>query len=136
MNGFNDESMGIGSFAGEWLQDTNETFSKRIHKSSNVNTEMLYFDVYRFEIDRSRQITGNIFAGIIGVLNCSQGSKEDCANSLLYQGKAMPEGWFRKQRMIIQCQNNTFDIEGDEFKSQPINSDRKGQAQYLSQRDC
>ena len=136
MNGFNDESMGIGSFAGEWLQDTNETFSKRIHKSYSVNTDMLYFDVYRFEIDRSRQITGNIFAGIIGVLNCSQGSKEDCANSLLYQGKAMPEGWFRKQQMIIQCQRNTFDIEGDEFKSQPINSDRKGQAQYLSQRDC
>ena len=48
----------------------------------------------------------------------------------------MPEGWFRKQQMIIQCQSNTFDIEGDEFKSQPINSDRKGQAQYLSQRDC
>ena len=34
MNGFNDESMGVGSFAGEWLQDTNETFSKRIGKEN------------------------------------------------------------------------------------------------------
>ncbi len=136
MKGFNDESMGIGSFAGEWLQDTNETFSRRVHKSYRLNTEKLYFDVYRFEIDRSRQITGNIFAGVIGVLSCSQGNKEDCAQSLLIQGKAKPEGWFKKQKMVIHCKSNTFDIEGDEFESQSINSDRKGQAQYLSQRNC
>ena len=136
MKGFNDEDMGVGNFASGWLQDTNETFSRRIHKSYSANPDMMYFDVYRFEIERGRQIAGNVFTGVIGAINCSQGSKEDCANSLLYQGKAMPEGWFRKQQMIIQCQSNTFDIEGDEFTRQTINADRKGQAQYLSQRDC
>ena len=96
----------------------------------------MYFDVYRFEIERGRQIAGNIFAGVIGAINCSQGSKEGCAHSLLRQGQAKPEGWFRKRQLIIHCKSNTFDIKGDGFKTQSISSDRKGQAQYLSKRYC
>lgn len=136
MNGFNDEYMGIGSFAGKWLQDTSKTFSKRVHKSKDITDGKLYFDVYRFEIERAKQITGNIFAGIIGAVNCSQGSSKDCAQSLLIQGQAKPEGWFRERKMIIDCKNKIFDIKGDGFKAQQINSDRKGQAQSLSKRYC
>ncbi len=136
MNGFNDESMGVGSFAGNWLQDTHKTFSKIVRKSYSFQDKKLYFNVYRFEIERGRQIAGNLFTGIIGAINCSQGSKEDCARSLLIQGQAKPEGWFRKRKLIINCTSNSFDIKGDGFKSQSISSDRKGQAQYLSKRYC
>ena len=136
MKGFNDGDMGVGNFASGWLQDTNETFSKKISKSYGIRDNNLYFDVYRFEIERGRQIAGNIFTGVIGAINCSHGSKEDCANSLLHQGQAKPEGWFRKRKLIIHCTSNTFDIKGDGFKTQSISSDRKGQAQYLAKRYC
>ena len=136
MNGFNDEYMGIGSFAGEWLQDTNETFSKRISKNNSIRDGKLYFDVYRFEIERGRQIAGNIFAGVLGAINCSQGSQSDCFNSLRSQGQAKPEGWFRERELTINCLSKTFDINDDGFKLQPISADRKGQAQYLSEKYC
>ena len=136
MNGFNSESMGVGSFAGEWLQDTSETFSKRSNISSKAKGGTLSYDVYRFEIERGRQIAGNVFAGLIGAITCSQGRKEDCAQSLLLQGQAKPEGWFRERRMIINCKSKTFNIKGDGFKTQQITADRKGQAQYLSERSC
>ena len=128
--------MGVGNFVSGWLQDTNETFSKRVGKSYGIRDSNLYFDFYRFEIERGRQIAGNVFTGVIGAINCSQGSKEDCANSLLRQGQAKPEGWFRKRKLIIHCTSNTFDIKGDGFKTQSISSDRKGQAQYLSKNYC
>ncbi len=136
MNGFNHESMGVGSFAGEWLQDTNETFSRvaRINRSSKG--KKLYFDVYRFEIERGRQIAGNIFSGVIGAISCSQGNPEECAQSLLLQGQAKPEGWFRERELVIDCYSKTFDIKGDGFRTQSISSDRKGQAQYLSRKYC
>ncbi len=136
MNGFNDESMGVGSFAGEWLQDTSETFSKRTSSSYGMKNGKLYFDVYRFEIERGRQITGNILSGVIGAISCSQGSAQECANSLLLQGQAKPEGWFRKRKMIIDCKSKNFDIKGDGFRAQPVSSDQKKQAQYLSRRYC
>ncbi|WP_320674094.1 Zn peptidase [Prochlorococcus sp. MIT 1341] len=136
MNGFNDESMGVGSFAGEWLQDTNETFSKRVGRSYKIKDRKLYFDVYRFEIERGRQIAGNIFAGVIGAINCSQGASEDCVNSLFLQGQAKPEGWFRKRKLTLNCTSKMFDIKGDGFKAQSIYSDRKGQAQNLAKRYC
>ncbi len=134
MNGFNDESMGVGRFAGEWLQDTRETFS-RVVKNPDYKHH-ISFDVYRFEIERGRQIAGNLFAGVLGAINCSQGSNEDCVNSLLLQGQSKPEGWFRARRLIIDCKRRTFDIKGDGFKTQFITSDRKGQAQYLFKRHC
>ncbi len=136
MNGFNHESMGVGNFAGEWLQDTNETFSKKIGQDYGIRRRSLYFDVYRFEIERGRQIAGNIFAGVIGVINCSQGSQETCANSLLLQGQAKPEGWFRERKLTIDCYSKTFDLKDDGFKRQSIRSDRKGQAQYLARKYC
>tara|TARA_Y100001968_G_C19396946_1_gene738863 strand:+ start:328 stop:1473 length:1146 start_codon:yes stop_codon:yes gene_type:complete len=136
MNGFNDESMGFGIFAGGWVQDTNHTFSKRVSKGTGIKGGNLYFDVYRFEIERGRQIAGNIFAGVIGVINCSQGSKKECTDSLRLQGQAKPEGWFRERKMMIDCSSKTFDIIGDGFKTQSINADRKGQAQYLARSHC
>ncbi len=136
MNGFNDESMGVGNFAGEWLQDTRETFSKKAPLNYGIQEEKLYFDVYRFEIERGRQIAGNVFSGVIGAINCSQGSSQDCARSLLLQGQAKPEGWFRARKMIINCKEKAFDILGDGFRTQGISSDRKGQAQYLFKRYC
>lgn len=136
MKGFNDESMGVGTITDGWLQDTKETFSRRDHRKSNFKSETLYFDVFRFEIERGRQVAGNIIAGVIGAINCSQGTKEECANSLLIQGQAKPEGWFRERKLILDCQNKIFDVKGDGFKPQQISADRKGQAQYLYKRYC
>ena len=45
---------------------TNETFSKRDNNKSYSNDGRIYFTVYRFEIERGRQIAGNIFSGVIG----------------------------------------------------------------------
>tara|TARA_Y100001968_G_scaffold330508_1_gene382592 strand:+ start:12708 stop:13859 length:1152 start_codon:yes stop_codon:yes gene_type:complete len=136
MSGFNDSSMGVGKFAGEWLQDTKETFSKRINKSNGIKGGVLFFDVYRFEIERGRQIAGNIVSGVIGFINCSQGTKANCANSIRAQGKAKPEGWFRERKLMINCSSKTFDIQSDGFKIQSISADRKGQAQYLYRKYC
>ena len=97
MNGFNDEHMGKGSLAGEWLQDTNETFSKRASKSYGIKGGKLYFDVYRFEIERGRQIAGNVLAGVIGAINCSQGSKERLRSISSSSGTSKARGMVQKE---------------------------------------
>ena len=59
------------------MEDSQVLDHPQMSKAKNAN---LYFDVYRFEIERGRQVAGNILAGVIGAINCSQGSKEECAN--------------------------------------------------------
>ena len=95
------------------------------------------FDVYRFEIERAGQVVGNALSAIAGVAICANGSTQACANTILFgQGKAKPQGWYRKRKLILSCSTGVFDIEGDGIKAQLVEADEKSQAQALRSRYC
>lgn len=93
-------------------------------------------EVYRFEIERSRQIAGNLFSAVLGVVSCGTGSSSSSANALKQQGKAKPEGWYRLRTMRIDCQRGTFDIDGDGIRRHPLKGDRKKQAAVIAAVSC
>ena len=99
-------------------------------------TAALTAKVYRFEIERGKQIAGNLFSAVLGVINCRSGSSGACANALLNQGQAMPEGWYRLRTMRIDCERGDFDIDNDGIRRQPWERDRKGQAAVIAARAC
>ena len=99
-------------------------------------TASLTAEVYRFEIERGKQIAGNLFSAVLGVINCRSGSSGACANALLNQGQAMPEGWYRLRTMRIDCERGDFDIDNDGIRRQPWEGDRKGQAAVIAARAC
>ncbi len=124
-----------------WNMDTSETFSRvtdrRGHrKPGSPGPETVTAEVYRFEIERGGQIAGNLFSAVLGVMNCSSGSSSSCAEALSQQGKAKPDGWYRLRTMRIDCARNTFDIDNDGIRRQPLKGDRKGQAVLIAQRAC
>ena len=119
--------------------DTKETFSRitdNVQGSDRLDGEYV-FDVYRFEIERAGQIIGNALSAMAGVAICANGSSQACANTILFgQGKAKPQGWYRKRKLILSCSTGVFDIEGDGIKAQLFEADQKGQAQALGSRYC
>lgn len=121
-----------GLTRGGWTMDTPETFSR----VSSQGARSVTAEVYRFEIERGGQIAGNLFGALLGVVNCSIGSSSSCANALLQQGKAKPDGWYRLRTMRIDCGQRNFDIDGDGLKRQPLKADRKAQAAVIALRFC
>ena len=138
ISGFNKISK-VGSSYDGWHQDTKETFSRitdNVQGSDRLDGEYV-FDVYRFEIERAGQIIGNALSAMAGVAICANGSSQACANTILFgQGKAKPQGWYRKRKLILSCSTGVFDIEGDGIKAQLFEADQKGQAQALGSRYC
>ena len=138
VNGFNKISK-IGSEYDGWMQDTKEAFSRPMKSGQSLaNADSEYeFDVYRFEIERAGQVIGNAFRALAGVAICANGSGQSCANTILFQqGKAKPNGWYRRRKLILSCSTGVFDIEGDGIKAQLVELDQKGQAQILRSRYC
>ena len=131
---------------GAWTMDTPDTFSRLLEPTGNGGqtaagrpaalTASLTAEVYRFEIERGKQIAGNLFSAVLGVINCRSGSSGACANALLNQGQAMPEGWYRLRTMRIDCERGDFDIDNDGIRRQPWEGDRKGQAAVIAARAC
>lgn len=138
ISGFNKIS-NVGSIYNGWHQDTNETFSRitgNVQGLDGLGGEYV-FDVYRFEIERAGQVVGNALSAIAGVAICANGSTQACANTILFgQGKAKPQGWYRKRKLTLSCPTGVFDIEGDGIKAQLVEADQKGQAQTLMSRYC
>ena len=138
ISGFNKISK-VGSSYDGWHQDTKETFSRitdNVQGSDRLGGEYV-FDVYRFEIERAGQIIGNALSAMAGVAICANGSSQACANTILFgQGKAKPQGWYRKRKLILSCSTGVFDIEGDGIKAQLVEADQKSQAQALRSRYC
>jgi len=135
-----------GMIHGGWSMDTPETFSRVTNRRGSRSSAMgdntprgprrVTAEVYRFEIERGRQIAGNLFSAVLGVVSCGTGSSSSCANALQQQGKAKPEGWYRLRTMRIDCQRGTFDIDGDGIRRQPLKGDRKKQAAVIAARSC
>ena len=138
VSGFNKISKAGSSYDG-WYQDTKETFSRLAgggHTLDDVRSEYV-FDVYRFEIERAGQVIGNTLSAIAGVAICANGSGQACANAIVFgQGKAKPQGWYRKRKLTLSCLTGIFDIEGDGIKAQLVDADQKSQAQALKSRYC
>ena len=138
ISGFNKISKAGSSYDG-WYQDTKETFSRLAgggQDLDNVRSEYV-FDVYRFEIERAGQIIGNTLSAITGVAICANGSGQACANTILFgQGKAKPQGWYRKRKLTLSCLTGIFDIEGDGIKAHVVDADQTSQAQALKSRSC
>ena len=138
ISGFNKGSK-VGSSYNGWYQDTSETFSRPTASVQGLNgfDGEYVFDVYRFEIERAGQVVGNALSAIAGVAICANGSSQACANTILFgQGKAKPQGWYRKRKLTLSCSTDVFDIEGDGIKAQLVEADQKGQAQALRSRYC
>lgn len=119
-----------------WVMDTAETFSKVLPLNPESPSKRVQARVYRFEIERGGQIAGNILSGLFGAASCALGSSDRCANSLQQVGKAKPDGWYRLRKLSLDCVNRSFDIEGDGIRRQPLQNDRKGQAQRIANRTC
>lgn len=119
-----------------WVMDTAETFSKVMPPNPESTSKRVRARVYRFEIERGGQIAGNILSGLFGAANCALGSADSCASSLQQVGKSRPDGWYRLRQLSLDCENRSFDIEGDGLRRQPIRNDRKGQAQRIANRTC
>ena len=138
------DELNPGLRIGAWNMDTPETFSRlndqqatnKPRSESQSGPATVTAEVYRFEIERGGQIAGNLFSAVLGVIECSSGSSEGCANSLLRQGQAKPEGWYRLRTMSINCERGDFDIENDGIQRQPWERDRKGQAAVIAERAC
>ena len=138
ISGFNKGSK-VGSSYNGWYQDTSETFSRPMASVQGLNgfDGEYVFDVYRFEIERAGQIIGNALSAMAGGAICANGSSQACANTILFgQGKAKPQGWYRKRKLMLSCSTGVFDIEGDGIKAQLVEADQKGQAQALRSRYC
>ena len=69
-----------GLIHGGWSMDTPDTFSRLTNRRGSRSTAMVdnttrgprrvTAEVYRFEIKRSRQIAGNLFSAVLGVVSC------------------------------------------------------------------
>jgi hypothetical protein len=123
-------------FVGDWEMDTPETFSKLMKREYQGSNFLINAEVYRFEIDRTNQIAGNILNAVIGTSICLSGAERACQSSLMSQGKSKPEGWYAQRNVEINCTENSFDITGDKFKHQELDKDETGQMKLLANKYC
>lgn len=116
-----------------WTVDTPETFSRPLGTSNNGAR---VYEVRRFEINRGGQIATNLLGGLLGAASCLWGSREQCMGMALQQGKGRADGRYTRRQLTLQCASGRFDVSDDDFDSQPIGRDGKGQAAVLAARDC
>ncbi len=122
-----------GQQLGAWTMDTRDSLSRPI-ASSTADTKT--YDVLRFEIDRSGQITTNLLQAVFGTATCLWGDRNQCLGAALQQGKGRAYGRYTQRQLVLHCTNRSFDVSDDNFRLQPITQDGKGQAAVLAQRDC
>jgi hypothetical protein len=122
-----------GQKLGPWTLDTRDSLSRPI-AGSTADTKT--YDVLRFEIDRSGQITTNLLQAVFGTATCLWGDRNQCVGAALQQGKGRAYGRYTQRQLVLHCTNRSFDVSNDNFRLQPITQDGKGQAPVLAQRDC
>ena len=123
-----------GQRLGAWTLDTPESMSRPI--AGDINRETKTYDVLRFEIDRSGQISTNLLQAVFGTATCLWGNRNQCLGAALQQGKGRAYGRYTQRQLVLHCSDRSFDVSDDNFNLQPINKDGKGQAAVLAGRDC
>ena len=126
-----------GQKLGEWTVDTQETFSRPLPSSSEDQLRgWRRYAVRRFEIDRSQQIATNLLGGLLGAASCIWGNQQQCIGMASQQGKGRAAGAYTERTLVLHCRSGSFDVSDDDFETQPLPSDGKGQATVLAARDC
>ena len=126
-----------GQQLGDWSVDTQETFSRPLPATAeDRRLDRKRYEVRRFEIERGQQIATNLVGGLLGAASCLWGSQQQCIGMAAQQGKGRADGAYNQQELTLHCGSGSFDVSDDDYGHQPINSDGKGQAAVLRDRDC
>ena len=127
----------VGQRLGAWSVDSREAFSRPLPPDAlDQQLGRRRYAVQRFEIDRSQQIATNVLGGLLGAASCIWGDQQQCLGMALQQGKGRAIGSYTSRELTIDCANGRFDVSDDDFSSQPLQRDGKGQAAVLAARDC